>query len=74
MQTLLRVLRSHVWRAALGVLLVLVAVMEFGDTRLEQWLGAEIGAAHGVMILGIDQLVRGIASLLEAQQKFLGRE
>lgn len=62
---LARLKRSAYVDVFLGLALIVTAVLDATEaaTAFEEWLGIEVGAHHGLLLLGLLQVVRGLGDL-----------
>lgn len=60
-----RFLKSPSMNMALGLMLLFVGSMELAETTLEDVLGFEIGAHHGIMLIGLVHGLKGLIEMIE---------
>lgn len=58
-------LRSPAATMTIGVVLIAFGVFETTETALEQFLHVDLGAGHGIMVLGVFQLLHSIVIAVE---------
>lgn len=60
-----RFLKSPPMNMILGMALLFVGSMELAETTLEDVLGFEIGAHHGIMLIGLVQGLKALTEMIE---------
>lgn len=59
-----RILGNPCFNLVLGLLLIGLALFEMLDTALEAWLGVELGAQHGVLVIGLITAIKAVHELV----------
>ena len=74
----MRTFRDSIWRfinnpyfgIVIGVALIAIGTMELYDTALEQFLGIDIGAHHGIILFGAVHGLKGLGEITSGMRSF----
>lgn len=68
-KALLNILKSRYMNMIVGIILIFCGIMEITETALEAFLHVEVGAHHGVIIFGLQQVLISITEIIEGAEK-----
>lgn len=67
---LIKVANSHFTNLAIGIILVLSGLFEFGETLIDSFMEGDMHTGHGIIFLGCVHILKAIGEMLESLEHF----